>query len=167
MINFVKKSGMKKLIMFSLMAAISLAACSQEKQSAASQPSGETAAVAVSDYKPVEMNTQMFIDRVVDFKNAKEWDYKGDKPAVIDFYATWCGPCKKLSPILDELSSEYAGNVLFYKVDVDREQELAGAFGIQSIPMVLLIPKEGKPYVVQGLRPKAELKEAIDSVLLK
>lgn len=167
MINFVKKSGMKKLIMFSLMAAISLAACSQEKQSASSQPSGETAAAAVSDYKPVEMNTQMFIDRVVDFKNAKEWDYKGDKPAVIDFYATWCGPCKKLSPILDELSSEYAGNVLFYKVDVDREQELAGAFGIQSIPMVLLIPKEGKPYVVQGLRPKAELKEAIDSVLLK
>ena len=167
MINFVKKSGMKKLIMFSLMAAISLAACSQEKQSAASQPSGETAAAAVSDYKPVEMNTQMFIDRVVDFKNAKEWDYKGDKPAVIDFYATWCGPCKKLSPILDELSSEYAGNVLFYKVDVDREQELAGVFGIQSIPMVLLIPKEGKPYVVQGLRPKAELKEAIDSVLLK
>ena len=158
---------MKKLMMFSLMAAISLAACSQEKQSAASQPSGETAAAAVSDYKPVEMNTQMFIDRVVDFKNAKEWDYKGDKPAVIDFYATWCGPCKKLSPILDELSSEYAGNVLFYKVDVDREQELAGAFGIQSIPMVLLIPKEGKPYVVQGLRPKAELKEAIDSVLLK
>lgn len=167
MINFVKKSGMKKLMMFSLMAAISLAACSQEKQSAASQPSGETAAAAVSDYKPVEMNTQMFIDRVVDFKNAKEWDYKGDKPAVIDFYATWCGPCKKLSPILDELSSEYAGNVLFYKVDVDREQELAGVFGIQSIPMVLLIPKEGKPYVVQGLRPKAELKEAIDSVLLK
>ena len=158
---------MKKLIMFSLMAAISLVACSQEKQSAASQPSGETAAAAVSDYKPVEMNTQMFIDRVVDFKNAKEWDYKGDKPAVIDFYATWCGPCKKLSPILDELSSEYAGNVLFYKVDVDREQELAGVFGIQSIPMVLLIPKEGKPYVVQGLRPKAELKEAIDSVLLK
>lgn len=144
-----------------------MAACSQEKQSAASQPSGETAAAAVSDYKPVEMNTQMFIDRVVDFKNAKEWDYKGDKPAVIDFYATWCGPCKKLSPILDELSSEYAGNVLFYKVDVDREQELAGVFGIQSIPMVLLIPKEGKPYVVQGLRPKAELKEAIDSVLLK
>ena len=139
-----------------------MVACSQEKQSAASQPSGETAAAAVSDYKPVEMNTQMFIDRVVDFKNAKEWDYKGDKPAVIDFYATWCGPCKKLSPILDELSSEYAGNVLFYKVDVDREQELAGAFGIQSIPMVLLIPKEGKPYVVQGLRPKAELKEAID-----
>lgn len=144
-----------------------MVACSQEKQSAASQPSGETAAAAVSDYKPVEMNTQMFIDRVVDFKNAKEWDYKGDKPAVIDFYATWCGPCKKLSPILDELSSEYAGNVLFYKVDVDREQELAGVFGIQSIPMVLLIPKEGKPYVVQGLRPKAELKEAIDSVLLK
>lgn len=144
-----------------------MVACSQEKQSAASQPSGETAAAAVSDYKPVEMNTQMFIDQVVDFKNAKEWDYKGDKPAVIDFYATWCGPCKKLSPILDELSSEYAGNVLFYKVDVDREQELAGAFGIQSIPMVLLIPKEGKPYVVQGLRPKAELKEAIDSVLLK
>lgn len=144
-----------------------MAACSQEKQSASSQPSGETAAAAVSDYKPVEMNTQMFIDRVVDFKNAKEWDYKGDKPAVIDFYATWCGPCKKLSPILDELSSEYVGNVLFYKVDVDREQELAGAFGIQSIPMVLLIPKEGKPYVVQGLRPKAELKEAIDSVLLK
>ena len=93
--------------------------------------------------------------------------YKGDKPAVIDFYATWCGPCKRLSPILEELASEYNGQINFYKIDVDKEQELAAVFGIQSIPMVLLIPKEGKPYVVQGLRPKAELKQAIDSTLIK
>ena len=85
----------------------------------------------------------------------------------IDFYATWCGPCKRLSPILEELASEYNGQINFYKIDVDKEQELAAVFGIQSIPMVLLIPKEGKPYVVQGLRPKAELKQAIDSTLIK
>ena len=109
----------------------------------------------------------MFIDNIVDYKNSKEWDYKGDKPAVIDFYATWCGPCKRLSPILEELASEYNGQINFYKIDVDKEQELAAVFGIQSIPMVLLIPKEGKPYVVQGLRPKAELKQAIDSTLIK
>lgn len=156
-------------MMLAALAAFSLSACSQTKQGG----EGSSATVAVekaavdSSLLPVKMDAKMFVDLIVDYRNSKEWDYKGDKPAVIDFYATWCGPCKQLSPILDELSAEYAGKVLFYKVDIDEERELAAVFGIQSIPMVLLIPKEGKPYVVQGLRPKAELKEAIDSVLVK
>ena len=163
---------MKKLMILAMMATVSLSACSQTKQDNP-ETANRTASVAnttvVSENtsKPVEMNTQMFIDNIVDYKNSKEWDYKGDKPAVIDFYATWCGPCKRLSPILEELASEYNGQINFYKIDVDKEQELAAVFGIQSIPMVLLIPKEGKPYVVQGLRPKAELKQAIDSTLIK
>ena len=163
---------MKKLMILAMMATVSLSACSQRKQDnpeTANQTASvaNTTVVSENTSKPVEMNTQMFIDNIVDYKNSKEWDYKGDKPAVIDFYATWCGPCKRLSPILEELASEYNGQINFYKIDVDKEQELAAVFGIQSIPMVLLIPKEGKPYVVQGLRPKAELKQAIDSTLIK
>lgn len=163
---------MKKLMILAMMATVSLSACSQTKQGnpeTANQTASvaNTTVVSENTSKPVEMNTQMFIDNIVDYKNSKEWDYKGDKPAVIDFYATWCGPCKRLSPILEELASEYNGQINFYKIDVDKEQELAAVFGIQSIPMVLLIPKEGKPYVVQGLRPKAELKQAIDSTLIK
>lgn len=163
---------MKKLMILAMMATVSLSACSQTKQDnleTANQTASvaNTTVVSENTSKPVEMNTQMFIDNIVDYKNSKEWDYKGDKPAVIDFYATWCGPCKRLSPILEELASEYNGQINFYKIDVDKEQELAAVFGIQSIPMVLLIPKEGKPYVVQGLRPKAELKQAIDSTLIK
>lgn len=163
---------MKKFMILAMMATVSLSACSQTKQDnpeTANQTASvaNTTVVSENTSKPVEMNTQMFIDNIVDYKNSKEWDYKGDKPAVIDFYATWCGPCKRLSPILEELASEYNGQINFYKIDVDKEQELAAVFGIQSIPMVLLIPKEGKPYVVQGLRPKAELKQAIDSTLIK
>lgn len=163
---------MKKLMILAMMATVSLSACSQTKQdnpetTKQTASAANTTGISENTSKPVEMNTQMFIDNIVDYKNSKEWDYKGDKPAVIDFYATWCGPCKRLSPILEELASEYNGQINFYKIDVDKEQELAAVFGIQSIPMVLLIPKEGKPYVVQGLRPKAELKQAIDSTLIK
>jgi thioredoxin 1 len=107
-----------------------------------------------------------FLEKVFDFENKKEWDFKGDLPAVIDFYADWCGPCKMVAPIIEELSDEYAGKVDFYKIDTEAEQELAMAFGIQSIPSLLFIPKEGKPQMAAGALPKDTFKEVIDKELL-
>ena len=100
-------------------------------------------------------------------KNPEEWKYEGDKPAIVDFYADWCGPCKMVAPILDELAKEYDGQIVIYKVDTEKEQELAGAFGIRSIPSILFIPMEGKPEMAQGAMPKASFKKAIDEFLLK
>ena len=91
----------------------------------------------------------------------------GDKPAIIDFYASWCGPCKMIAPILDELAAEYAEEIYIYKIDTEQEQELAAAFGIQSIPTLLLVPMNENPQIIRGALPKASFKEAIDKVLLK
>jgi thioredoxin 1 len=107
-----------------------------------------------------------FLDKVFDYEESKEWSYKGELPAVIDFYADWCGPCKMIAPVIEDLSQEYAGKVSFYKVDTEREQELAMAFGIQSIPSLLFIPKDGQPKMAMGALPKQNLKEIIDRELL-
>ena len=107
-----------------------------------------------------------FLEKVFNFEENKDWKFEGDLPAVIDFYADWCGPCKMVAPIIEELSEEYDGQVQFYKVDTDAEQELSMAFGIQSIPSLLFIPKEGKPQMAAGALPKQSLKEVIDRELL-
>jgi thioredoxin 1 len=107
-----------------------------------------------------------FLDKVFDYEESKEWSYKGELPAVIDFYADWCGPCKMIAPVIEDLSQEYAGKVSFYKVDTEREQELAMAFGIQSIPSLLFIPKDGQPKMAMVALPKQNLKEIIDRELL-
>jgi thioredoxin len=91
----------------------------------------------------------------------------GDKPAIVDFYASWCGPCKTIAPILEELAAEYGDQIYIYKVDTEEEQELAAAFGIRSIPTLLFIPMDGEPQMAQGAMPKASFKEAIEKVLLK
>lgn len=106
-----------------------------------------------------------FLAKVFDYENNKEWSFKGDVPALIDFYADWCQPCKMVAPILEELSEEYEGKIKIYKIDTEAEQELAGIFGIRSIPSLLFIPKDGKPQMAQGALPKPQLKEAIDNVL--
>ena len=112
------------------------------------------------------LTNELFLEKVFNYRENKEWKYEGELPAVIDFYADWCGPCKMVAPIIEELSEEYSGKVNFYKVDTDKEQELAGAFGIQSIPSLLFIPREGKPQMAAGALPKKTLKEVIDKELL-
>ncbi len=106
-----------------------------------------------------------FVKKVFDYERNKEWQYQGELPAIIDFYADWCGPCKMVSPILEELSKEYSGMLNVYKIDTEQEQELAGAFGIRSIPSLLFIPMEGKPQMAVGALPKESLKKAIEDIL--
>jgi thioredoxin len=115
----------------------------------------------------IYITTAQFRERIFDYKTSKEWKYKGDKPCVIDFYTTWCGPCKRLAPIMEELSQTYCDQVVFYKADTERERELAIAFGISSIPQVLYIPVEGKPMILKGLYPKENMIQIIDEFLLK
>ena len=108
------------------------------------------------------------LNKVYDFKaNPNDWKFEGKRPAIVDFYATWCGPCKALHPVLEELSKEYSGKVDIYQIDVDKEQDLAAAFGIRSIPTLLMIPMKEEPRIMQGAMPKDQLKKAIDEFLLK
>lgn len=118
--------------------------------------------------KTIELTKADFLTRVMDYEvNPQEWKYLGDKPAIIDFYASWCGPCKMVAPILDELAEEYDGQIYIYKVNTEKEQELAAMFGIRSIPSILFIPMGEQPQMAMGAMPKSSFKEAIDKVLLK
>ena len=115
----------------------------------------------------IHLTNEQFIARVGDYRsNPGHFDFFGDKPALIDFYAEWCGPCKMLAPVLEELSDEYAGRVDIYKVNVDEEEELAMLFGIRSIPTLIFIEQNGTMHRSQGAMGKPQLKEAIDKVLL-
>lgn len=98
-------------------------------------------------------------------EGAAEWNYKGDIPAVIDFYADWCGPCKMVSPVLEQLSKEYEGRVAIYKVDTEAQPQLAGLFGISSIPSILFIPTDDQPQMARGALPKSEFKKMFRQVL--
>ncbi|MDR2811470.1 MAG: thioredoxin [Tannerellaceae bacterium] len=115
----------------------------------------------------VVLNKTDFLTKVFNYeKNPDRWVYEGDKPCIIDFYADWCAPCKKISPILKDLAAVYKNDIIVYKVDVDMEAELAAAFGIQSIPTLLFIPKDGEPQISQGALPREALIEQIDTFLL-
>lgn len=108
---------------------------------------------------------QDFLDKVFNFEKSQEWEFAGDVPAIIDFYADWCGPCKALAPLLEDLQKEYDGKINIYKVDTEAEQELAGAFGIRSIPSLLFCPKGEKPQMAQGALPKQQFEELIKDIL--
>ena len=115
----------------------------------------------------IQMNKQMFLDKVFDYTTgATEWKYLGNKPCVIDFYATWCGPCRMVAPILKDLAKEYGDKIVIYKVDTDKEKELSMAMGIQSLPTIVFIPQTGQPQVIVGAADKATFKRAINEVLL-
>ncbi len=117
--------------------------------------------------KTIHLTKEDFLSKVANYESdPTEWKYLGDKPAIIDFYADWCGPCKTIAPILEELAKEYSNDIYIYKVNTEQEQELSGAFGIRSIPSLLFVPMEGQPQMAQGALPKASFKEAIEKVLL-
>lgn len=118
--------------------------------------------------KTMNLTKFEFLERVANYEaNPSEWKYLGDKPALLDFYADWCGPCKAIAPVLEELAAEYEGRIHIYKINTETEQELAAVFGIRSIPSLLFIPMNGQPQMATGALPKQQLKEAINNVLLK
>jgi thioredoxin 1 len=112
-----------------------------------------------------KLDKKAFIEKVFDYENEKEWKYRGTLPAIIDFYADWCGPCKMVAPILEKISKEYDGKLMIYKVDTDKEQELAGSFGIQSIPSLLFIPQKGEPQMARGALGREAFDKAIADIL--
>lgn len=116
--------------------------------------------------KMVHLTASEFKQKVFNYETEKDWKFIGDKPVIIDFYADWCGPCKMVAPVLEELSKEYDGKVQIYKVDTEAEQELASVFGIRSIPSILFVPMDGKPQMTMGAMQKEGFIKAINEILL-
>ncbi len=114
----------------------------------------------------IQMTTQDFKEKIFNWETEADWKYLGELPAIIDFYAEWCGPCKMIAPLLEELSDEYKGKIVIYKVDTDVEQDLSAVFGIQSIPTMLFIGADGEPMMQPGALPKHVLKQIIEEKLL-
>ncbi len=115
----------------------------------------------------IHLTKAEFLKKVFNYEaNPNEWKYEGDKPCIVDFFATWCGPCKALSPVLDSIAKEYDGKLVVYKIDVNQEEDLAAAFGVRSIPTLLFIPMTGKPTITNGSMGYNELKKIIDTELV-
>lgn len=153
----------KLFIMIMMIAALFSTSCTSAKQKQQTTNKQEA-----KKMNTTELTLSEFKNKVMDFeKDPDNWNYKGDKPAIIDFYATWCGPCKATAPILDSLAEEYKDKIIVYKVDVDKEQELASMFGIRSIPSLLFIPMEGEPKMQVGAMGRMDLENAIKNTLLK
>lgn len=108
------------------------------------------------------LTKQTFLDKVFNYETNQEWNFSGERPCIIDFYADWCGPCKMIAPIMEELSEEYNGKVDIYKIDTEAEQELAAVFGIRSIPSILFVPMNDQPQMAQGALPKHTFKQVIE-----
>jgi thioredoxin 1 len=162
---------MKKRISIAFLAIFLIAGCNSQT------PTGKATTTPIAEGKevvrPVKLTKQQFLKVIVDYEtNPNEWIYKGELPGLIDFYADWCRPCRITSPILEELAQEYAGQIQFYKVDIQAEQELANVFGIQSIPAFLFIPMNDKPVMSAGIAQTPEatkqlFKQQIEEILLK
>lgn len=171
---------MKKLVFILAIAVFSLQSCSagQSKNKGSEDSANNKAPVQTvsqtdnNETGSVKLTKEVFLNEVWDYESSpKEWNYKGDKPALIDFYADWCGPCKIASPILEEVAKEYDGKITVYKIDTQVERELASVFGISSIPAFLYIPMDGKPTMTKGIaRSKEDTKkmfvENVENILL-
>ncbi len=114
----------------------------------------------------INIDLEYFRTKVFDYTKHEEWVFEGDKPVLIDFYADWCGPCKMLSPVLEELSVEFEGKVDILKIDTEKEVELSTMFGIRSIPSLLFVPKNSEPFMQAGVLPKHDLRDIIKKELL-
>jgi len=111
------------------------------------------------------LTKETFLNKVFNYETNKEWKFEGEKPCLIDFYADWCGPCKMVAPVLEELSHEYEGKLNIYKINTEKEGELAGMFGVQSIPSLLFVPVSGQPQMAMGALPKDTFRKAFKEVL--
>jgi len=175
---------MKKTILSITAAALLTLSCTNGSASSLENPGQDSPTVKTAEVekeaknqsegsgKPVLLTKQDFLEKVMNYeKNQTEWVYEGELPALIDFYADWCGPCRQAAPVLEELAKEYEGKIHIYKVDTQKEQELASVFGIQGIPAFLWVPSEGKPTMSSGIaqsqeETKAMFKQMIDEILL-
>ena len=157
-----------KTIIISCCVATSLMACANGNSETQAATEADTTISQVNtsqviDGKVNEINQDQFAELIADWQTG-EWNFKGPRPAIVDFNATWCGPCRKLAPILKELAKEYASKIDFYSVDVDQNMPMAQAFGIRSIPMLLICPVDGQPQGLTGLHPKDDIKTAITDI---
>jgi thioredoxin len=165
---------MKKLgiLLLAVVLNVGFAACDSnaaEKESKKEKSGEEKSAPAISENTAtvIYLNKESFQKLVWNYtQNAQDWVYEGSLPAVIDFYADWCGPCKRVAPIMEKLAKEYNGRVVIYKVDTDANQELSSVFGIRSIPSVLFIPKNGKPAMQAGAMQEEQYKQIIEEFVL-
>lgn len=139
---------MKKLLMILLVAFIGINSYAQSNTA-----------------KVIHLDDDTFKEKVFDYTKGGDWKFEGDKPVIVDFYADWCGPCKRIAPILKELQKEYGDAIQIYKVDTDMSPAVSSAFGIKSIPSLLFVPMKGKPTMAQGALPKETFVKAIDDVL--
>lgn len=157
---------MKKIIGFiTLLLILSLTACAGNNTD---NKQVNNNSKEIKKMGPIHLTKAEFLAKVANYEeNPSKWVYLGDKPCLIDFYASWCGPCKTIAPILEDLAKEYDGQIYIYKVNTEEEQELAGDFGIRSIPTLLFCPMNEAPQMAQGAMPKEAFKQAIDEVLLK
>ncbi len=171
---------MQKIILIvALLATVSLISCNQNSESAEIENSTQNTEVIdkevdvkqsteLQDIKPVYLTTAEFKDKVWDYEaNPQEWIYKGEIPCIIDFYADWCKPCKMVAPIMDDLADQYNGKVIVYKVNTDKEKELASVFQVKSIPAILFSPMEGKPAMQPGALSKEDYINIINDFVLK
>ncbi len=157
---------MKKIVFASILLALAFSACAKKNNENNTKEINQQK--EVKKMGTIHLTKAEFLSKVANYEeNPTEWKYLGDKPCIIDFYASWCGPCKIIAPILEDLSKEYDGQIYIYKINTEEEQELAAAFGIRSIPTILFCPMSGAPQMAQGALPKDAFKQAITDVLLK
>jgi len=163
----------RSLFILAIAVTLLLSFNNSQAKTKSNNPDSPAESVSSSDeHATVKLNKAMFLEKVWDYENSpQEWKYKGDKPALIDFYADWCGPCRQAAPILEEIAGEYKENVIVYKIDTQVERELAAVFGVTGIPAFLYIPMEGKPTMTSGIaRTKEDTKklftQTIDKLLL-
>lgn len=154
---------MKRFNLFAILALLflSVGACAQTTPKSTTAASGLTP----KGTEVVQLDKESFKKLVFDFETLKEWKYSGSMPAILDFYADWCGPCRMLAPHLEELQAKYKGKLQVYKINTDKQKELAAAFGISSLPTIVFVPMTGQPQAAMGYRPLADLEAEVKNVL--